>query len=180
MSLSAHVVYHPYSSQMKARFEVQNPVIENMKNPLDIKIETMNGESTTLRALAKEGTEHWVVVNVASACGFTRQYAGLQTLSQQEAVTVVGFPCNQFGAQEPGTHQEICDFTAEKFEVDFPLMAKIDVKGDASTPLFQELSSSSDASGYAGDIRWNFEKFVINTDGQVSRFTSRDEPEYLL
>ena len=127
----------------------------------------------------------WVMLIVygvwhAAPFAFVVFYAGLQTLSQQEAVTVVGFPCNQFGAQEPGTHQEICDFTAEKFEVDFPLMAKIDVKGDASTPLFQELSSSSDASGYAGDIRWNFEKFVINTDGQVSRFTSRDEPEDLL
>ena len=117
---------------------------------------------------------------MSSACGFTRQYAGLQTLSQQDGVTVVGFPCNQFGAQEPGTHQEICDFTAEKFEVDFPLMAKIDVKGDASTPLFQALSTSSDASGYTGDIRWNFAKFVINADGNVSRFTSRDEPEDLI
>ncbi|MDG1555123.1 MAG: glutathione peroxidase [Candidatus Poseidoniaceae archaeon] len=151
-----------------------------MNNPLDIEIKTMNGENTTLRALGHEGTEHWVVVNVASACGFTRQYAGLQTLSQQDGVTVVGFPCNQFGAQEPGTHQEICDFTAGKFEVDFPLMAKIDVKGDASTPLFQALSTSSDASGYTGDIRWNFAKFVINADGNVSRFTSRDEPEDLL
>jgi glutathione peroxidase len=151
-----------------------------MNNPLDIEIETMNGENTTLRALGDEGTEHWVVVNVASACGFTRQYAGLQTLSQQDGVTVVGFPCNQFGAQEPGTHQEICDFTAEKFEVDFPLMAKIDVKGDASTPLFQALSASSDASGYSGDIRWNFAKFVINADGNVSRFASRDEPEDLI
>ena len=151
-----------------------------MSNPLDIEIETMSGENTTLRALGHEGTEHWVVVNVASACGFTRQYAGLQTLSQQDGVTVVGFPCNQFGAQEPGTHQEICDFTAEKFEVDFPLMAKIDVKGDASTPLFQALSTSSDASGYTGDIRWNFAKFVINADGNVSRFTSRDDPEDLI
>jgi glutathione peroxidase len=151
-----------------------------MNNPLDIEIKTMDGENTTLRALGKEGTEHWVVVNVASACGFTRQYAGLQSLSQQEGVTVVGFPCNQFGAQEPGTHQEICDFTAEKFEVYFPFMAKIDVKGEASTPLFQELSTSSDASGYTGDIRWNFSKFVINADGHVSRFASRDEPEDLL
>ena len=165
---------------MNTRFEVEKPAVNRMNNPLDIKIKTMDGENTTLRALGKVGTEHWVVVNVASACGFTRQYAGLQTLSQQEAVTVVGFPCNQFGAQEPGTHHEICDFTAGKFGVDFPLMAKIDVKGDASSPLFQELSTSSDASGYAGDIRWNFEKFVINTDGQVSRFTSRDEPEDLL
>ena len=113
---------------MNTRFEVQKPAVNRMNNPLDIKIKTMDGENTTLRALGKVGTEHWVVVNVASACGFTRQYAGLQTLSQQEAVTVVGFPCNKFGAQEPGIDHENRDFTARKFGVDFPLMKKIDLK----------------------------------------------------
>jgi glutathione peroxidase len=152
----------------------------HMTNPLDIEFEDMNGTMTTLRNLGGENTSTWVVVNVASACGFTRQYAGLQTLSQQDGVTVVGFPCNQFGAQEPGTHEEICEFTASTFEVTFPLMAKVSVKGEAAAPLFEALSASSDAGGYTGDIRWNFAKFVITSDGSITRFTSRDEPEDLL
>jgi|TARA_B110000459_G_scaffold29810_1_gene30094 glutathione peroxidase len=151
-----------------------------MTNPLDIEFLNMNGEATTLRHLGDDTTSSWVVVNVASACGFTRQYAGLQTLSTQDGVTVVGFPCNQYGAQEPGTHEEICSFTESKFNVNFPLMAKIDVKGDEAAPLFQTLSTSSDASGYTGDVRWNFAKFVIDAAGNVARFTSRDEPEDLV
>ena len=103
-----------------------------MGNPLDIEFETMNGEKTTLRELGDSNTNNWVVVNVASACGFTRQYTQLQEISQQDGVIVVGFPCNQFGAQEPGTHDEICDFTASKYDVDFPLMAKLEVKGEPS------------------------------------------------
>ena len=148
-----------------------------MHNPLDIEIETMNGESTTLRALGNDQTEHWVVVNVASACGFTRQYAGLQTLSEQDGVTVVGFPCNQFGGQEPGTHEEICAFTSEKFQVTFPLMAKVDVKGDDAAPLFQALTAATENTS---NIRWNFSKFVLDSEGSVTRFGSRDEPEDLL
>ena len=151
-----------------------------MDNPLDIEIKDMNGKNTTLRKLGGDSTHTWVVVNVASACGFTRQYAGLQELSVKEGVTVVGFPCNQFGAQEPGSHEDICEFTESKFGVDFPLMAKVDVKGVGVTPLFENLSNAQDAGGYEGEIRWNFAKFVINNDGVVARFTSRDEPEDLL
>ena len=151
-----------------------------MENPLDIEIRDMNGENTTLRELGGEDTHTWVVVNVASACGFTRQYAGLQELSVKNGVTVVGFPCNQFGAQEPGSHEEICQFTESKFGVDFPLMAKVDVKGASATPLFETLSKAKDAEGYAGDIRWNFAKFVIDRDGFVTRYSSKAEPEDLL
>ena len=151
-----------------------------MTNPLDIEFEDMSGTMTTLRNLGGANTNTWVVVNVASACGFTRQYAGLQTLSQQDGVTVVGFPCNQYGAQEPGTHEEICEFTASTFQVTFPLMAKVNVKGEAAAPLFQTLSASSDAGGYTGDIRWNFAKFVLSSDGSIARYASRDEPEDLL
>ena len=110
-----------------------------MDNPLDIEIRDMNGKNTTLRELGTDSTQTWVVVNVASACGFTRQYAGLQELSVKDGVTVVGFPCNQFGSQEPGTHEEICEFTESKFGVGFPLMAKVDVKGESATPLFENL-----------------------------------------
>tara|TARA_B110000444_G_C18448607_1_gene414612 strand:+ start:72 stop:527 length:456 start_codon:yes stop_codon:yes gene_type:complete len=151
-----------------------------MDNPLDIEIRDMNGKNTTLRELGTDSTQTWVVVNVASACGFTRQYAGLQELSVKDGVTVVGFPCNQFGSQEPGTHEEICEFTESKFGVGFPLMAKVDVKGESATPLFENLSKVQDASGYEGDIRWNFAKFVIGSDGSVTRFSSKDEPEDLL
>ena len=151
-----------------------------MDNPLDIEIEDMDGKKTTLREIGEDSTDTWVIVNVASACGFTRQYSGLQQLSVKNGVTVVGFPCNQFGGQEPGSHDEICEFTESKFGVDFPLMAKVDVKGESAAPLFENLSKVMDAGGYEGDIRWNFEKFVINSDGEVARFSSRDEPEDLL
>ena len=151
-----------------------------MTNPLDIEFEDMSGTMTTLRNLGGANTNTWVVVNVASACGFTRQYAGLQTLSEQDGVTVVGFPCNQYGAQEPGTHEEICEFTASTFQVTFPLMAKVNVKGEAAAPLFQTLSASGDAGGYTGDIRWKFAKFVLSSYVSIARYASRDEPEDLL
>ena len=151
-----------------------------MDNPLDAEIEDMNGKITTLREIGGGDTNTWVVVNVASACGFTRQYSGLQQLSVKNGVTVVGFPCNQFGGQGPGSHEEICEFTESKFGVGFPLMAKVDVKGESSALLFKNLSKVMDAAGYEGDIRWNFEKFVINHDGVITRFSSRDEPEDLL
>ena len=161
----------------RTRLEVMRGTGHGMPNPLDIGFSDMDGNETTLRALGGESTSTWVVVNVASSCGFTRQYAGLQTLSEQDGVTVVGFPCNQFGGQEPGTHDEICAFTAEKYQVTFPLMAKIDVKGSRAAPLFQALIS---ASGNTSNIRWNFSKFVIDGEGSVTRFGSRDEPEDLL
>jgi len=147
-----------------------------MGNPLDIKFETMEGVETTLRELGNSETSKWVVVNVASACGFTRQYTQLQEISQQDEVTVVGFPCNQFGAQEPGTHEEICDFTSEKYNVDFPLMAKLEVNGENQHSLFQILNQSTGDDGYTGDIRWNFEKFVITSDGEISRYSSKVSP----
>ena len=151
-----------------------------MANALDSQFEDMDGRTTTLRELGSDDTRAWVVVNVASACGFTRQYEGLQDLSTKEGVVVVGFPCNQFGGQEPGTHEEICSFTESKFGVDFPLMAKVDVKGENANPLFKLLSESVDSNGYSGEIRWNFAKFVIDSSGDVSRFASKDEPEDLL
>ena len=147
-----------------------------MSNPLDIEFDMMNGEKTTLRSLGGSGTENWLVVNVASACGFTRQYEQLQEKSTQHGITVVGFPCNQFGGQEPGSHQEICDFTSSNYNVDFPLMAKLEVKGKNQHPLFTVLTQSVGLDGHTGDIRWNFEKFVVSKDGSVARFTSRDSP----
>lgn len=148
-----------------------------MTSVLDLPFPTMNGDTTTLRDL---GGQRWLVVNVASACGATPQYAGLQTLHEShDDLTVVGFPCNQFGAQEPGTHDEICEFTSSKYSVTFPLMAKIEVNGADRLELFDRLCTAADQSGYAGDVRWNFEKFLIDENGHVQRFSTRDAPDTL-
>ena len=160
------------------------PQVDNSHAPkctmgdlIDIPFATMDGETTTLRDL---GGTRWLVVNVASACGATPQYAGLQTLHEaHDDLTVVGFPCNQFGAQEPGTHAEICEFTASKYSVSFPLMAKADVNGPDRQPLYEALCQHADAKGHAGDIRWNFEKFIIEEDGTVKRFSSGVKPDAL-
>lgn len=145
-----------------------------MANVIDIEFETMDGQKTTLRQL---GGTSWLVVNVASACGATPQYVGLQEMHEaHQDLTVVGFPCNQFGKQEPGTNEEICAFTSSKYNVTFPLMAKIEVNGGGQIPLYAELNKTEDATGHSGDIRWNFEKFLIDKDGNVQRFSTRVVP----
>jgi len=120
-----------------------------------------------------------LAVNVASRCGYTPQYAGLEQLQQDlasERFTVVGFPCNQFGAQEPGTEQQIRQFCTTRFGVSFPLSAKLDVNGAGRHPLYDWLTSA--ANGFGGDIEWNFEKFLIGRDGRVlSRYPSGTTPE---
>ena len=111
-----------------------------------------------------------LAVNVASRCGYTPQYVGLQQLHDDmaaEGFAVVGFPCNQFGAQEPGTDSEIKDFCMTRFGVTFPLSAKIEVNGPNRHPLYAWLTASG--PGEQGDIQWNFEKFLIGRDGQVLR-----------
>jgi glutathione peroxidase len=121
-----------------------------------------------------------LIVNVASECGFTPQYAGLQQLHQEYAdrgLVVLGFPCNQFGGQEPGTAEEIEAFCTSKFGVTFPMMDKIDVKGDDQHDLYALLSQVPDADGKAGEVEWNFEKFVVSADANtVVRFRSKTEP----
>jgi glutathione peroxidase len=120
-----------------------------------------------------------LAVNVASRCGYTPQYAGLEQLQQDlasERFTVVGFPCNQFGAQEPGTEQQIRQFCTTRFGVSFPLSAKLDVNGAGRHPLYAWLTSAE--NGFGGDIEWNFEKFLIGRDGRVlSRYPSGTTPE---
>ena len=114
-----------------------------------------------------------VIVNTASKCGFTPQFAGLEALYQQfkdRGVTVIGFPCNQFGNQDPGTNEEIAEFCQVNYGVTFPMMAKVDVKGDDADPLFTWLTAGD-------DIQWNFTKFLIGRDGEVAeRFDTRVEP----
>ena len=122
-----------------------------------------------------------LVVNVASQCGLTPQYAGLQRLHDRFAergFTVAGFPCNQFGEQEPGSADEIGQFCSVNYGVTFPMFAKIDVNGPDRHPLYAELTQAVDADGKAGDIQWNFEKFLVGSDGRVlARFRPLIEPE---
>ena len=150
-----------------------------MDEIFDIEFSDMDGETKTLQTIAKEGTEQWLIVNVASACGLTRQYLELQRLSELNYLTVVGFPCNQFGGQEPGTHEEICQFTSENYSITFPLMAKIEVKGENQHELFSLLTKVIGSDGHVGDIRWNFEKFLVKSNGVIKRYSPQTAPQLL-
>jgi glutathione peroxidase len=122
-----------------------------------------------------------LAVNVASRCGFTPQYAGLEALQEKyspRGFTVLGFPCNQFFGQEPGSADEIQEFCSVNYGVTFPLFAKLDVKGANQHPLYSILTESPDDSGKAGNVSWNFEKFLVGRDGRVvRRFRSKVTPE---
>ena len=144
----------------------------------DIDLQTLSGDAASLGNFAGSTV---LVVNVASQCGLTPQYAGLQRLYERFAdrgLVVAGFPCNQFGAQEPGTSDEISEFCSVNYGVTFPMFAKIDVNGPDRHPLYAELTDVPDAEGNAGDIQWNFEKFLLGPDGKVlARFRPMTEPE---
>jgi glutathione peroxidase len=122
-----------------------------------------------------------LVVNVASRCGLTPQYAGLERLQErygERGFTVLGVPCNQFAGQEPGSAEEIQTFCSTTYGVSFPLTEKLDVNGPERHPLYGALSETADAAGEAGDIQWNFEKFLVSSDGvAVERFRPTVEPE---
>jgi len=122
-----------------------------------------------------------LLVNVASRCGLTPQYAALERLQERYAdrgFTVLGVPCNQFKGQEPGTADEIAEFCSVTYGVTFPMTEKIDVNGPTRHPLYTDLAEVADGDGYSGDIRWNFEKFLIAPDGTVAaRFAPQTEPE---
>lgn len=144
----------------------------------DVPVKTLLGEEASLREHAGEVL---LVVNVASKCGLTPQYAGLEDLQhtyESQGFSVLGFPCNQFGGQEPGSAEEIATFCSATYGVTFPLYEKIDVNGAQRHPLYQELTTHADEDGIAGDIQWNFEKFLIGKDGSVlARFRPRITPE---
>ncbi len=122
-----------------------------------------------------------LVVNVASECGLTPQYEGLERLQKRygdRGFTVLGVPCNQFGGQEPGSSSEIAQFCSTNYGVSFPLTEKVEVNGPGRHPLYAELVEVPDAKGYTGDIRWNFEKFLVGPSGTVvARFDPQVEPE---
>jgi glutathione peroxidase len=144
----------------------------------DIPLRTLTGEPTSLADY--RGTAV-LLVNVASKCGLTPQYAGLERLQKQygdRGFTVLGVPCNQFAGQEPGSAEEIESFCSATYGVTFPLLEKTDVNGGDRHPLYTELTKVADAEGQAGDVQWNFEKFLIGKDGTVvSRIRPRTEPE---
>ena len=144
---------------------------------LDLPVQTLHGDSTTLGALT--GGRAALVVNVASRCGLTPQYTALERLHEtRDDVVVVGVPCNQFGGQEPGTADEIAQFCAATYGVTFPMLAKTDVNGPERAPLFEALTEVPDADGAAGDVQWNFEKWLLSPAGEpVARFRPRTEPD---
>ena len=144
----------------------------------DLEIETLTGERTTLGALAKGKAA--LVVNVASKCGLTPQYAGLEAMHEELAprgFTVIGVPCNQFQGQEPGSAEQIAEFCSATYGVTFPMLAKTEVNGADRDPLFQQLTEAADAEGKAGDVQWNFEKWLLSPEGEVvGRFRPLVEP----
>ena len=150
-----------------------------MTNLRDLPVTTLAGKPMTFGDLA--GDRVALVVNVASKCGLTPQYTKLEALQEEiggDHFTVLGFPCNQFGGQEPGTAEEIESFCSTTYGVTFPLTAKVDVNGDERDAVYDVLTSQADTEGNAGDIQWNFEKFVVGRDGNVlGRFRPLVEPD---
>ncbi|KAI8836109.1 peroxiredoxin [Chytridium lagenaria] len=147
-----------------------------MPSVYDFNLKSLLGQDI---AFSKYQNKVLLIVNVASKCGFTKQYTGLETLYktyQAQGLEILGFPCNQFGAQEPGTAEEIVEFCSRTYGVSFPLTAKVDVNGPNETPVYKFLKS---ASGNTADIVWNFEKFLVDKEGNVKRFSPKVTPEEL-
>jgi len=142
----------------------------------DLKLKDIDGKEVQL---SEYKGKVLLVVNVASRCGFTKQYAGLEALYQKykdQGLIVLGFPCNQFGGQEPGSNTDIKEFCSTKFNVTFPLFDKIDVNGENRAPLYTLLAGKD--SPFPGDVKWNFNKFLIGRDGTtLKRFDSRVAPD---
>ena len=149
-----------------------------MTSIYDFSCKTSKGEPKKLKDYAGKVL---LIVNTASKCGLTPQYEGLERLHESYAergFTVLGVPCNQFLEQEPGSAEEIATFCSTTYGVTFPLFEKIEVNGDGRHPIYAELTQVADADGVDGDIRWNFEKFLLSPDGEVvARFAPQVEPE---
>jgi len=144
----------------------------------DVPVKSLKGEDASLKDLEGKAA---LVVNVASKCGLTPQYEGLERLQKKYAdkgFTVIGVPSNQFMGQEPGTAEEIETFCSTTYGVTFPLLEKTDVNGPDTHPLYEQLKAVPDAEGHTGDIRWNFEKFLVAPSGEiVGRFAPQTDPE---
>lgn len=146
----------------------------------DITVKSIDGREVSL---GDYQGKYCLVVNVASECGLTPQYAGLEDLYrefQDKNLVVLGFPCNQFLSQEPGSNEEICQFARERYDVTFPLFEKIEVNGDEACELYKYLTSEKTNSQGQPDIAWNFTKFLVDADGKVvERFEPRVTPEQI-
>ncbi|MEU4564643.1 glutathione peroxidase [Actinoplanes sp. NPDC023936] len=149
-----------------------------MSTIYDVEIADLRGEPLDLARFRGTAT---LIVNVASRCGLTPQYGTLEELQKRYAdrgFTVLGVPCNQFAGQEPGTADEIAEFCSATYGVTFPMTEKVEVNGDRRHPLYQALTGEPDAEGYTGDVRWNFEKFLVGPDGTVvARFAPQTTPD---
>jgi glutathione peroxidase len=154
---------------------IPEPMTEQQTNPNAVPFETITGDTATLADLGGKAT---LIVNVASKCGNTPQYEGLEELYkeyQEQGLVVVGFPCNQFGGQEPGRNEEILTFCQTNYGVSFPIMSKIEVNGEGQHPLYRYLTKNSDRTG---DIQWNFTKFLVDESGAVvARFEPAVQPQ---
>lgn len=148
------------------------------KSVLDFKMRDIDGKQVNLN---KYKGKVLLIVNVASKCGYTPQYEGLQAIYekyQAQGFYVLGFPANNFGSQEPGSEKEIKEFCESKYKVKFPMFAKISVKGEDQDSLYKFLTSKETNPNFAGDISWNFNKFLVNRKGEVvARFSSKNTPE---
>lgn len=149
----------------------------------NIPLNTLQGEPASLADYAGRAL---LIVNVASRCGLTPQYRELEKLATEYAdrgFTVIGVPCNQFGGQEPGTAEDIATFCSTTYGVTFPMLEKTDVNGPGRHPLYAELTKAADDAGAAGDVQWNFEKFLVTPEGEVARRfrprTAPDDPEVI-
>lgn len=154
------------------------PAAEKASPVLNNKVKTIKGDEVDL---TKYQGKVLLVVNVASKCGATPQYEQLESLSDKykdKGLAVLGFPCNQFGGQEPGTEEDIVKFCKSKYDVSFDMFAKIDVNGPEASPLYKVLTSKETDPKFAGDIKWNFEKFIIGRKGEiVARFPTGTKPD---
>ncbi len=153
---------------------------ETADAPYDFRVRTLAGTEQDLSAYRGQAL---LIVNVASRCGFTPQYEGLELLYRRyrgQGLVVLGFPCNQFGAQEPGTAADIQIFCRERYDVTFPMFAKIDVKGPAADPLFRWLTARAEGLFGTRAIKWNFTKFLVDRSGRiVHRYAPRVRPDTL-
>ncbi|MGI8786586.1 MAG: glutathione peroxidase [Pyrinomonadaceae bacterium] len=162
-----------------AYFNSSAPTVSaKTKSVLDFKMKDIDGNEVNLK---KYKGDVLLIVNTASKCGYTPQYEGLENIYEKykaQGFYVLGFPANNFGAQEPGSEKEIKEFCESKYKVTFPMFAKISVKGDDQDALYKFLTSKETNSQFAGDISWNFNKFLVNRKGEVvARFSSKDTPE---
>jgi glutathione peroxidase len=156
----------------------QPAVPAHPQSALDFTVKTIDGKDVSLDQYRGHVL---LIVNVASKCGNTPQYAGLEKMYKQykdQGLVILGFPANNFGHQEPGTNAQIKEFCESTYNVDFPMFSKISVKGEDMAPLYRYLTQQKTAPKPAGDVSWNFEKFLIGRDGQVvARFTPKTKPD---